>query len=79
MKSFTIMKFYTLAHKIVIDHQQNFHEVPCKADHVGVVNARVNALLQVRAFMFHSHVAFAEIDHFIMSLRLKIDKDLSLC
>ena len=63
---------------IVIDHQQNFHEDPCKADHVGVVNACVHVLLQVSTFMFHSHVAFADIDHFIRSLRLRIYKDLGL-
>ena len=77
MKSFTIMKFYTLAHKIVIDHQQNFHEVPCKADHVGVVNACVHILLQVCTFMIHTGTAFAHINNFIMSLRLRIHKDQS--
>ena len=33
------MNFKTVADKIVIEDQQNFHEDPGKAAHVGILNA----------------------------------------
>ena len=38
MKSPIIMKFYVYAHKIVIDHQKQFHEDPCTNARTRVVN-----------------------------------------
>ena len=46
MEARIFMKFETYDHKIVLDHQPNFHKDPCKDEHTRGENARVCDALQ---------------------------------
>ena len=51
MEDWIFMKFETYDHKIILDHQLNFHKDPCIDAGAQVVDAHTRKEMCARAFM----------------------------